>query len=51
MAGLAALRETALVRIGVAVGAFAEGDSRIPWLVVGARRVAFLAAYLYVQSR
>ena len=44
VAGLTGLLgKAALVRIGVAIVAFAEGQAKVTWLVVGARGVAFFA--------
>ena len=50
VAGLAALRETAVVRIGVAIRAFGKRDSGIARLAVRARRMTLLALHLRVQS-
>ena len=51
VAGFAGLREAAVVRIGVAIRALAERDPGIARFAVGARRVAFFALHLRVQSR
>ena len=45
MAGLAGLREAAMVHVGVAVCALTEWDSGISWLPVGAWRVTFFALH------
>lgn len=50
VAGLAALRETAVVRIGVAVRALAEGYARVARLAIRARRVALLTLHLHVET-
>ena len=47
---LAAQRKTAAERIGVAIGTFSEGDSRISRLIVRSRRVAFLATHVNVLA-
>lgn len=52
MARLASLlRETAVMRIGVAIGTSLEGQADVPGLVVGSRRVTLRARHLRVQSR
>src|ERR1051325_5270909 len=48
--GLAGLRNSSLMRIGVAVGAFAEHKAHVTRLVIGTRCVTFLASDLGVQS-
>lgn len=50
MAGLAGLSKATLVRIGVTVGALAEDEPHVTWLVVGTRSVALLTRNLRVQS-
>ncbi len=46
VAGLAALRKTAVVRIRVAIRALGKGYPRVARLAVGARRVTLLALHL-----
>ena len=48
VAGLAALDETSVVRIGVAIRALAEGDAGVAGLSVRPRGVTFLASHLGV---
>jgi len=48
--GLATLREASVVRIGMAVRTLAEGNPGVARLIVRARRVALLAAYIRVHS-
>jgi len=48
--GLAGLRKSSLMRIGVAVSAFAEHKAHVAGFVIGTRCVAFLASDLGVQS-
>lgn len=50
MAGLAALRETAPVRIAVAIRTLTETNSGVARLVVRSWRVAFLTSHLCVQT-
>ena len=51
VAGLASLRSKAsFVRVGMAVAAFSERQPHIPRLVVGTRRVAFLACNLGMKA-
>ena len=49
VAGLAILRETATMRILVAIGTLIERNAHILWLAVGAVDVALGALYLRVQ--
>ena len=49
MAGFAGLAESALVRIGVAIGTVVEFDARIARLAVAARGVALLACRIHVH--
>jgi len=48
--GLAGLRKSSLMRIAVAVGAFAEHKAHVARLVIGTRCVTFLASDLGMQS-
>ena len=48
VARLASLRETAVVEVGVAIGALAEWKSRVTRLAIRARRMALLALHLRV---
>ena len=50
VAGLASLREAAFMRIAVAIGALAEGQSHEARLVVRSWRMTFLTGHLGVQS-
>jgi len=50
MARFAALHEAPAMRIGVAIGTFAKGNSDISWFVVRAGCMALLAGNLGVQS-
>ena len=51
VARLATLREASVMRIGVAVGTFAEGDTGIAWFAGRVWGVAFLALHADVRSR
>jgi hypothetical protein len=50
VAGLAALREAAMMRIGVTIGALSERQSRIPRITVAARGMALFTLHLCMET-